>query len=229
MWPGPYGEWGSRKYLLASLDQSLKRMNLDYVDIFYSHRYDPQTPLEETMGALAHAVQSGKVLYAGISNYGPEETEKARSILEKMGVQLLIHQPKYSMLVRNPEEGLLEVLKKHEIGCIPFSPLAQGLLTNKYLDGIPKKSRAANEHGFLQVSDINPDVLKKITNLQNLAVERGQSLAQMAISWLLAKNEITSVLVGASSKEQLSELLDARDNFVFSQQELLLIDQILSS
>lgn len=229
MWPGPYGEWGSRKYVLSSLDQSLKRMNLDYVDIFYSHRYDPDTPLEETMGALAHAVQSGKALYVGISNYGPEETEKAMAILTSMNVPLLIHQPKYSMLVRKPEDRLLSILRTNHTGCIPYSPLAQGLLTNKYLGGIPENSRAAKEHGFLQSSEINPALLDKIRHLNILAADRGQSLAQMAISWLLAKKEVTSVLVGSSSEEQLVELLSARDHFTFSEPELLSIDQILSN
>jgi len=229
MWPGPYGEWGSRKYLLSSLDQSLKRINIDYVDIFYSHRYDPETPLEETMDALAHAVKSGKALYLGISNYGPDETEKAIELLEKMNIRLLIHQPKYSMLVRQPEDGLLTILDNKKTGCIPYSPLAQGLLTNKYLEGIPENSRASKAHGFLQSSEINPALLNKIGKLNEIAAERGQNLAQMAISWLLSKKEVTSVLVGASSSEQLSELLNARDQFTFEESELLKINKILSS
>lgn len=228
MWPGPYGEWGSRKYLLSSLDQSLIRMNVDYVDIFYSHRYDPYTPLEETMGALAHAVKSGKTLYVGISNYGPKETEKAIDLLAQMNIRLLIHQPKYSMLVREPEGGLLTILNNYKTGCIPYSPLAQGLLTDKYLAGIPENSRAAKEHGFLQSSEVNPGLLEKVRSLRKVAIDRGQNLAQMAISWLLSKKEVTSVLVGASSVEQLTELLNARDQFTFTESELLRIDQILS-
>jgi L-glyceraldehyde 3-phosphate reductase len=228
MWPGPYGEWGSRKYLLSSLDQSLHRLKLNYVDIFYSHRYDPNTPLEETMNALATAVHSGKALYAGISNYGPQETLEAINILKDFNVPLLIHQPKYSLLARTPEEGLLQVLNEHSIGCIAFSPLAQGLLTDKYLHGIPKKSRAAKPHGFLQEKDINQDVLLTTQRLNQLALQRGQSLAQMAVAWLLSKNEITSVLVGASSSKQLLEILKANENIEFSQMELQEINDIIS-
>lgn len=229
MWPGPYGEWGSRKYLLSSLDQSLKRMKLDYVDIFYSHRYDPNTPLEETMGALVTAIHSGKALYAGISNYGPRETEEAIRLLNQSGIRLLIHQPKYSMLVRTAEEGLLDILKEKKTGCIPFSPLAQGLLTNKYLSGIPKKSRAAKSHGFLQEKDITPELVQKIRYLNDMALERGQTLAQMAVAWLLQKDEITSVLVGASSPQQLTDILEARKHYSFSPDELIKINVILGN
>jgi L-glyceraldehyde 3-phosphate reductase len=229
MWPGPYGEWGSRKYLLSSLDQSLKRMKLDYVDIFYSHRYDPNTPLEETMGALVTAIHSGKALYAGISNYGPRETEEAIRLLNQSGIRLLIHQPKYSMLVRTAEEGLLDVLKEKKTGCIPFSPLAQGLLTNRYLSGIPKKSRAAKSHGFLQEKDIIPELVEKIRYLNDMALERGQTLAQMAVAWLLQKDEITSVLVGASSPQQLTDILEARKHYSFSSDELIKINVILGN
>lgn len=228
MWPGPYGEWGSRKYLLASLDQSLKRMGLDYVDIFYSHRPDPDTPLEETMGALAQAVKQGKALYAGISNYNAEMTQKAESILRDMGIPLLIHQPRYNMLDRWVEEdGLLDVLGKRGVGSIVFSPLAQGLLTDKYLKEIPANSRMANPHGFLQREALTPEIQKKLNKLNNLAAQRGQSLAQMALAWLLKDNRITSVLVGASSVNQLSNNLEALNNLTFSDEELKKIEEIL--
>jgi L-glyceraldehyde 3-phosphate reductase len=228
MWPGPYGEWGSRKYLLASLDQSLKRMGLDYVDIFYSHRPDPDTPLEETMGALAQAVKQGKALYAGISNYNAEMTQKAESILRDMGIPLLIHQPRYNMLDRWVEEdGLLDVLGKRGIGSIAFSPLAQGLLTDKYLKEIPANSRMANPHGFLKREALTPEIQKKLNKLNDLAAQRGQSLAQMAVAWLLKDNRITSVLVGASSVNQLSNNLDALKNLTFSDEELNKIEQTL--
>jgi L-glyceraldehyde 3-phosphate reductase len=228
MWPGPYGEWGSRKYLLASLDQSLKRMGLDYVDIFYSHRPDPDTPLEETMGALAQAVKQGKALYAGISNYNAEMTQKAESILRDMGIPLLIHQPRYNMLDRWVEEdGLLDVLGKRGVGSIAFSPLAQGLLTDKYLKEIPANSRMANPHGFLKREALTPEIQKKLNKLNDLAAQRGQSLAQMAVAWLLKDNRITSVLVGASSVNQLSNNLDALKNLTFSDEELNKIEQTL--
>jgi L-glyceraldehyde 3-phosphate reductase len=227
MWPGPYGEWGSRKYLLSSLDQSLKRMQLDYVDIFYSHRPDPETPLEETMGALDHAVRSGKALYAGISNYPAELTARAAQILKDMGTPCLIHQPKYSMFERWVEGGLLDVLENSGIGCIAFSPLAQGLLTNKYLGGIPAGSRAAKSHGALKVTQITPEVLGRISALNQLAAGRSQSLAQMAIAWLLKDKRITSVLVGASSVPQLEDSLSALKNTTFSTDELKRIEQIL--
>ena len=228
MWPGPYGEWGSRKYLLASLDQSLKRMGLEYVDIFYSHRPDPDTPLEETMGALAHAVKQGKALYAGISNYPAEMTQKAEEILRDMGVPLLIHQPRYNMLDRWVEEdGLMDVLGKRGVGSIVFSPLAQGLLTNKYLKDIPENSRMANPHGMLQKNALTPEKQAILNKLNDMAGQRGQSLAQMAIAWLLKDERVTSVLVGASSVRQLSDNLKALDNLGFSESELKEIEEIL--
>jgi L-glyceraldehyde 3-phosphate reductase len=227
MWPGPYGNWGSRKYLLASLDQSLKRMKLDYVDIFYSHRPDPETPLEETMGALDHAVRSGKALYAGISNYTAELTSRAAQILKEMGTPCLIHQPKHSMFERWVEGGLLDVLEETGIGCIAFSPLAQGLLTNKYLNGIPAGSRAEKSHGPLNLSQITPEKLKQVEALNQLANNRGQSLAQMAISWLLKDDRVTSVLVGASSVSQLEDNLQALKNTIFSAEEIQRIELII--
>jgi len=228
MWPGPYGDWGSRKYLLASLDQSLKRMGLDYVDIFYSHRPDPDTPLEETMGALAQAVKQGKALYAGISNYNAEMTQKAETILRNMGVPLLIHQPRYSMLDRWVEDdGLLEVLGRRGVGSIVFSPLAQGLLTNKYLKDIPENSRMAKPHGFLKPEALTPEVHKKLIKLNDLAAERNQSLAQMAIAWLLKDKRVTSVLIGASRVEQVQNNLEALNNITFSDEELHKIEEIL--
>ncbi|PWD98123.1 L-glyceraldehyde 3-phosphate reductase [Marinilabilia rubra] len=228
MWPGPYGDWGSKKYLLSSLDQSLKRMGLEYVDIFYSHRPDPDTPLEETMGALAHAVKQGKALYAGISNYPAELTQKAETILRDMGVPMLIHQPRYSMLDRWVEDdGLLDVLGKRGVGSIAFSPLAQGLLTNKYLKDIPEDSRMAKAHGFLKRDALTPEVKDKLLKLNDLASKRGQSLAQMAIAWLLKDSRVTSVLMGASSVKQLSNNLETLNNLVFSDEELKSIEGIL--
>ena len=227
MWQGPYGDWGSRKYLLASLDQSLKRMGLDYVDIFYSHRPDPNTPLEETMGALSTAVQQGKALYVGISNYPADQAAKAIELLKASGTPCLIHQPKYSMFVRWVEDGLLDVLEKNGVGCIAFSPLAQGLLTNKYLNGIPADSRAGKEHGALQAASITPDVLNQIAQLQILATSRNQSLAQMAIAWLLKDQRVSSVLIGASSVAQLKDNIAALENLAFNADELFQIEQIL--
>ncbi len=227
MWPGPYGDFGSRKYLLGSLDQSLKRMGLDYVDIFYHHRPDPDTPLEETMMALDQAVRSGKSLYAGISNYTSSQTKAAAKILNELGTPCLIHQPKYSMLVREPEEALFETLEDKGIGCIAFSPLAQGLLTSKYLDGIPEDSRAAKSHGFLKKQAITPDLLKKIGSLNSLATGRNQSLAQMALAWVLKDPRVTSVLVGVSSVRQLSDNLVAMQNTEFDTDELNKINEIL--
>jgi len=227
MWGGPYGDWGSRKYLLSSLDQSLKRMDLEYVDIFYSHRFDPDTPLEETMMALDYAVRSGKALYAGISNYNPEKTAEAAAILKQLGTPCLIHQVKYSMFVRTPEEGLLDVLEEKGIGCIAFSPLAQGLLTDKYLRGIPENSRAFNPNGFLKLEDVSEERVQKITALNKIAQERNQSLAQMALAWLLKDNRITSVLIGASSVGQLNNNIDALGNIEFSKAELDKIENIL--
>jgi len=226
MWPGPYGEWGSRKYLIASLDQSLKRMQLDYVDIFYSHRPDPETPLEETMGALAQAVRQGKALYAGISNYPAETTAKAAKILKDMGVPCLIHQPKYSMFERWVEGGLLDVLQNEGIGCIPFSPLAQGMLTDRYLKGIPEGSRASKGK-FLKPEYITDEKLNIIRKLNDLAISRGQTLAQMAIVWLLKDSRVTSVLIGASSVNQLDDNIAALKNLSLSEPELQSVEQVL--
>jgi L-glyceraldehyde 3-phosphate reductase len=228
MWPGPYGEWGSRKYLLASLDQSLKRMQLEYVDIFYSHRPDPETPLEETMGALAQAHRQGKALYVGISNYSPEMTERAVAILREMGISCLIHQPKYSLFERWVENGLLDVLEKNGVGCIAFSPLAQGLLTDKYLKGIPEGSRASKMHGFLRPKDITDEKMKKIMRLNEVALHRNQSLAQMALAWLLKDPRVTSVLIGASSVAQLDDNLKTLGNRIFSPEELQTIEHIVN-
>jgi L-glyceraldehyde 3-phosphate reductase len=227
MWPGPYGEWGSRKYLISSLDQSLKRMGLDYVDIFYSHRPDPNTPLEETMMALDHIVKSGKALYAGISNYQAPEAKKAIEILKSLGTPCLIHQPKYSMFERWVEGGLLNVLEENGVGCIPFSPLAQGLLTDRYLKGIPEDSRAAKAHGFLKTNEITPERLKQVTALNDIAKRRNQSLSQMALSWLLKDKRITTVLIGVSSVEQLDNNLAALNNLDYSETELKEIETIL--
>ncbi len=227
MWEGPYGEWGSRKYLISSLDQSLKRMKLDYVDIFYSHRPDPNTPLEETMGALDSIVRQGKALYVGISNYETPEATRAIQILKELGTPCLIHQPKYSMFVRWVEESLLDLLEQEGVGCIPFSPLAQGLLTNKYLKGIPENSRAAKPHGFLQEGDITEARLNQIRQLNELAEGRGQSLAQMALAWLLKDPRVTSVLIGASTPAQLADSLKCMQNTQFSQDELARIETIL--
>lgn len=227
MWAGPYGDWGSKKYLVSSLDQSLRRMNLDYVDIFYHHRPDPNTPLEETMTALDLIVRQGKALYVGISNYQAPEAAKAIEMLRKMGTPCLIHQPKYSMFERWVENGLLDVLEKEGVGCIPFSPLAQGLLTNKYLHGIPKDSRAAKSHGFLQEKEVSEERLIKIRQLHALALERGQTLAQMALSWILKDPRITSVLIGASRPEQLEDSLKCLENTSFAEEELQRIENIL--
>lgn len=227
MWEGPYGEWGSKKYLVASLDQSLKRMGLDYVDIFYHHRPDPQTPLEETMAALDLVVRQGKALYAGISNYSPEDTSRAVTILKELGTPCLIHQPKYSLFERWVENGLLDVLEKEGVGCISFSPLAQGLLTDRYLNGIPNDSRAAKPHGFLKSEQITQNVVQKIQKLNTLAQKRGQSLAQMALAWILKDPRITSVVIGASKPEQLENSLQSMNNIKFSGDELSVIDAIL--
>jgi L-glyceraldehyde 3-phosphate reductase len=224
MWPGPYGEWGSRKYLLASLDQSLGRMGLDYVDIFYSHRFDPDTPLEETMGALDTAVRSGKALYAGISSYSAERTEEAARILERMGTPLTIHQPSYSMLNRWIEGGLLDVLDREGIGCIAFSPLAQGVLTGKYLSGIPDGSRASRDSS-LPADQLGEQTLGHVRALAGIARARGQSLAQMALSWALRDERMTSVLIGASSVAQLEENLGAARHTTFSDEDLAAIDR----
>jgi L-glyceraldehyde 3-phosphate reductase len=224
MWPGPYGEWGSRKYLLASLDQSLKRMGLEYVDIFYSHRFDPDTPLEETMGALDAAVRQGKALYAGISSYSPERTAEAITLLRALGTPLLIHQPSYSMLNRWIEGGLLDVLGTEGIGCIAFSPLGQGVLTGKYLNGIPAGSRASL-NGSLSRDQLTERTLAHVRNLNDIAAARGQSLAQMAISWVLRDQRVTSALIGASSIAQLEENLAAATKTQFTSEEVAAIDK----
>jgi len=224
MWPGPYGEWGSRKYLLASLDQSLRRMGLEYVDIFYSHRFDPDTPLEETMGALESAVRSGKALYAGISSYSAERTMEAVTLLRQMGIRLLIHQPSYSMLNRWIEGGLLEVLGREGVGCIAFSPLAQGVLTGKYLNGVPAGSRASMS-GSLSSDQITPATLAHVRALNEIARSRGQTLAQMALSWVLRDPRVTSALIGASSVAQLEENLAAAGHTDFAADELAAIDR----
>ncbi len=229
MWEGPYGDWGSRKYLLSSLDQSLKRMGLDYVDIFYSHRPDPDTPLEETMGALAHAVRSGKALYIGLSNYRPEQTVRAAQLLRDLGTPCVIHQPRYSMFDRWIEPQLLDVLGKEGIGCIPFSPLAQGLLTDRYLAGdIPADARAGKPHGFLKADRITPGVLAKIQKLHVVAQARGQSLAQMALAWVLRDPRVTTALIGASKVSQLENNLAALKNLAFAPEELGAMETILA-
>jgi L-glyceraldehyde 3-phosphate reductase len=227
MWPGPYGNWGSRKYLLASLDQSLKRMGLEYVDIFYSHRPDPETPIEETMGALDHAVRSGKALYAGISSYDAKQTAVAAKILRELGTPCLIHQPRYSMFSRWVEDGLLDVLGDEGIGGIAFCPLAQGLLTNRYLHGIPDDSRASKPYSFLKKKDIDELRLGQVRALGDVAKERGQSLAQMALAWVLRDGRITSALIGASRVEQIEQNVAALGNLAFSADELARIDAIL--
>ena len=227
MWPGPYGDFGSRKYLISSLDQSLKRMGLDYVDIFYHHRPDPNTPLEETMGALADIVRQGKALYVGISNYQPEDTQKAAEILKSLHVPFILHQARYSMLDRWVENGLLDTLNEIGVGCIAFSPLAQGMLTDKYLKGIPENSRAAKDLTYLDTETVSSNI-EKIQHLNAIAKARGQKLSQMAISWILRQPQAASVLVGASSANQLKENVKALDNLSFSDEELKLIDKIVS-
>lgn len=227
MWPGPYGDHGSRKYLLASLDQSLDRMHLDYVDIFYSHRYDPLTPLEETMGALAQAVRSGKAVYAGISNYPPDETREAARILDELGTPCLIHQVKYSLFKREAEEELATVLRKKMIGCIAFSPLAQGLLTNRYLDGIPGDSRAGKPHGFLKADQITPEIRQTVGKLDQTARTFGMSLAELALNWVKSHDFITSVLVGVSTRQQLETNLRILDLPDFSQEDIEKINSCL--
>ena len=228
MWKGPYGDWGSRKYLLSSLDQSLKRMSIDYVDIFYSHRPDPETPIEETMMALDHAVRSGKALYVGISNYSAEQTGVAVDVLKQLGTPCLIHQAKYSMLERWVENGLLDVLEEKGVGCIAFSPLAQGLLTDKYLNGIPENSRAHNPNGHLKEDEVTQERIQKLIQLNEIAQNRNQSLAQMALAWLQKDKRITSVLIGASSVKQLCNNIDCLQNTEFSHDELNAIESILS-
>jgi L-glyceraldehyde 3-phosphate reductase len=227
MWPGPYGDFGSRKYLVASLDQSLKRMGLEYVDIYYHHRPDPETPLEETMAALDHIVRCGKALYAGISSYGPDETRRAARMLRGLGTPCLIHQPSYNMFDRWIEDGLLEVLEEEGMGCIVFSPLAQGLLTDRYLDGIPADSRAAKPNGFLSRDDVTEERLVRVRKLNEIAQGRGQSLAQMALAWNLRRPAITSVLVGASCTRQVEANVAALEKLEFAGEELRTIDRIL--
>jgi L-glyceraldehyde 3-phosphate reductase len=229
MWPGPYGEWGSKKYLVSSLDQSLKRMGLEYVDIFYHHRPDPETPLEETMGALDLIVRQGKALYVGISNYSAAETEKAIEVLNSLGTPLLIHQAKYSMLVRWVEEGLLEVLSKNGVGCIAFSSLAQGILTSKYLNGIPMDSRAASArgNGAIESNVLTEEILNKVRRLNEIAQNRGQSMAQMALAWILKDQRMTSVIIGASKSEQVADSIQSLKNYQFTSDELNAIEGIL--
>jgi len=229
MWPGPYGEWGSRKYLVASLDQSLRRMGLDYVDIFYSHRPDPDTPLEETMGALDAIVRSGKALYAGISSYQPEQTREAAAILRRLGTPCLIHQPSYNMFNRWIENGLLSAVEDEGMGCIVFSPLAQGLLTDRYLHDIPPDSRAAKPHGFLKPGQISEDKLDKVRRLNAMAQARGQTLAQLAVAWVLRHPSVTSALIGASRTAQIEDAVDALANLALSDDELRQIEGILAS
>ncbi len=228
MWPGPYGEWGSRKYLIASLDQSLKRMGLEYVDIFYSHRPDPDTPLEETMAALDYAVRSGRALYAGISSYSPDQTRQASKLLRGLGTPCLIHQPVYSMFNRWVEDGLLDALNEEGIGCIAFSPLAQGLLTDKYLGGIPDGSRASKPHGFLRPQHVTEDKLAKVRRLNEIATARGQTMAQLALAWVLRHSTVTSALIGASKVSQIEDAVGALSNPALNAEELAAIEGILS-
>jgi L-glyceraldehyde 3-phosphate reductase len=229
MWNGPYGDWGSKKYLVSSLDQSLKRMGLEYVDIFYHHRPDPETPLEETMGALDLIVRQGKALYVGISNYSAAETQKAIEVLNSLGTPLLIHQAKYSMLVRWVEDGLLDVLDKNGVGCIAFSSLAQGILTNKYLNGIPADSRAASGrgNGALETNALTQEILSKIRKLNDVAQQRKQSMAQMALSWILKDQRMTSLIIGASKPEQVMDSIQCLNNYSFTNEELNTIENIL--
>lgn len=228
MWPGPYGEWGSRKYIISSCDQSLKRMGLDYVDIFYSHRPDPDTPLEETMGALDYLVRSGRALYVGVSNYNPEQTRRAAQILRQLGTPALIHQPVYSMFNRWVEDELLQVLDEEGMGCIAFSPLAQGLLTNRYLQEIPEGSRASKPHGFLRPEHVTEERINKVRRLNEIAQARGQTMAEMAIAWVLRHPGMTSALIGASRVQQIEDIVGALNNLSFSEEELRRIDQILA-
>jgi L-glyceraldehyde 3-phosphate reductase len=228
MWPGPYGDWGSRKYLLASLDQSLRRMGLEYVDIFYSHRPDPRTPVEETMSALDRAVRAGKALYAGISNYGPDQTARAVAELRRLGTPCLIHQMKYSMFVRKPEEGLFDVLSAEGVGGIAFSPLAQGLLTNRYLEGIPGDSRAGKPNTFLKQTDVTPGRLAQVRALDAVARQRGQSLAQLALAWVLRQKSMASALIGASRPAQIEDCVAAAQGAEISSEELARIEEILA-
>ncbi len=228
MWPGPHGDFGSRKYLLASLDQSLKRMGLPYVDVFYSHRRDPHTPLEETMGALAQAVRSGKALYAAISNYGPEDTARACAILRGLGTPCVLHQPKYSLFERTPEAGLLDVVGKEGLGCAVFSPLAQGMLTDRYLRGVPADARAGKPHGYLRPEQLDAVRMEKVRRLAEVAAERGQPLASMAIAWVLRERRVTSAIIGASKVAQLEQCVAAASSAPFASEELKRIEAILA-
>jgi len=227
MWPGPYGEWGSRKYLIASCNQSLKRMGLEYVDIFYSHRPDPKTPMEETMMALDQIVRSGKALYAGISSYDPEQSQEAIDILKSLGTPCLVHQPSYSMFNRWVEDGLLDVLEKNGIGSVAFSPLFQGLLTDKYLKGIPEGSRASKADSYLKSSDIRPELVSKVEELNKIASVRGQKMSQLALSWVLRDKRITSVIIGASKVSQIEDAVAILDHPEFTSEELEAIEEIL--
>ncbi len=228
MWPGPHGDFGSRKYLLASLDQSLKRMGLPYVDVFYSHRRDPHTPLEETMGALAQAVRSGKAMYAAISNYGPEDTARACAILRGLGTPCVLHQPKYSLFERTPEAGLLDVVEKEGLGCAVFSPLAQGMLTDRYLRGVPADARAGKPHGYLRPEQLDAVRMEKVRRLAEVAAERGQPLASMAIAWVLRDRRVTSAIIGASKVAQLEQCVAAASSAPFASEELKRIEAILA-
>ena len=229
MWPGPHGDFGSRKYLLASLDQSLKRMGLPYVDVFYSHRRDPHTPLEETMGALAQAVRSGKALYAAISNYNPEDTARACALLRELGTPCVMHQPKYSLFERTPEAGLLDVVEKEGLGCAVFSPLAQGMLTDRYLQGIPADARAGKAHGYLRPEQLDDARMEKVRRLAEVAAERGQPLASMAIAWVLRDRRVSSAIIGASKVAQLEQCVAAASSAPFASEELKRIDAILAA
>mgnify|MGYP001814235671 CR=1 FL=1 len=229
MWPGPYGEWGSRKYLIASCDQSLRRMGLEYVDIFYSHRPDPNTPLEETMMALDQIVRSGKAIYVGLSNYKPEETQKAVDILNSLGTPCLVHQPSYSMFNRWVEDGLLDVLEKNGIGSVVFSPLFQGMLTDKYLGGIPEGSRAAKENSFLKSSAITPERIEKVKKLNKIAQDRGQKMSQLALCWVLRDKRVTSVIIGASRISHIEEAVAIQSNLELSKEEIQQIEAVLDT
>lgn len=229
MWPGPYGDWGSKKYLISSCDQSLKRMGLDYVDIFYSHRPDPNTPIEETMMALDQIVRSGKALYAGLSNYNAEETQEAVDVLKSLGTPCLVHQPKYNMFTRTIEDGLLDVLEKNGVGSVAFSPLFQGILTDKYLKGIPQGSRASSVHGFLQPGQLTPEIMSKVEKLHVIAKARGQKMSQLALSWVLRDEKITSVIIGASKVSHIEDAVAIQSNLTFSKEELRAIENILQS
>lgn len=229
MWPGPYGEWGSRKYLIASCDQSLKRMGVEYVDIFYSHRPDPDTPMEETMMALDQLVRSGKALYVGISSYSPAQSQEAFDILKSLGTPCVVHQPSYSMFNRWVEDGLLDTLEKNGVGSVVFSPLFQGLLTDKYLDHIPEGSRVSKSHGFLNASDITPDKIEKVKQLNKIAISRGQKMSQMALAWVLRDKRVTSVIVGASKVSHIEDAVAVQDNCKFTADELQTIENILKS